>query len=87
MKIAVYDTFVTRLDGRVMHFDILVPAEGKELDTVLHHGRRYLATKGVPAESLTAQECRFCHLESATDVVQAAIDVDGFAVLELDNCD
>lgn len=87
MKIAVFDTYVTRPDGRIMHFDILVPEDQKQLDRVLAHGRRYLAAKGVPADSLGAQECRYCHMESATEAVQAAVDADGFAILELGNCD
>ena len=58
VKIAVFDTYVLRPDGRKMHFDILVrdqPSD-KELGTVLAHGRRYLAAKEVPAESLSAQQ-------------------------------
>ena len=87
MRIAVFDTYVTRPDGRVMHFDILVPEASNQLETVLQHGRRYLAAKGLPTDTLTAQECRFCHMESATDEVQAAVGEDGFAILELGNCD
>lgn len=87
MKIAVYDTYVSRPDGRVMHFDILVPDADKDIARVLQHGRRYLAAKGMPADTLSAQECRFCHMESATEAVQAAVDDDGFAIIELGNCD
>lgn len=87
MKIAVFDTYVTRPDGRRMHFDILVPDAGKHIDQVLGFGRRYLAAREVPAETLTAQECRFCHIEIATDEVQQAVDRDGFAIIELANCD
>ena len=67
MKIAVFDTYVQRPDGRRMHFDILVRDQSpdKDIDAVLAHGRRYLAAKQLPAASLSAQECRFCHVESA----------------------
>lgn len=87
MKIAVFDTYVTRPDGRVMHFDILVPEATKDIEQVIHFGRRYLTAKGVPAETLRAQECRFCHMESATEPVQEAVDQDGFAIIELRHCD
>lgn len=87
MSIAVFDTYVTRPDGRVMHFDILVPAAGKNLEQVLQFGRRYLDAKGLPGATLTAEECRFCHMESATEPVQQAIDEDGFAIIELGHCD
>lgn len=87
MKIAVFDTYVTRPDGRVMHFDILVPETHKAQEQVLGFGRTYLQAKGLPAETLRASECRFCHMESATEPVQHAVERDGFAVLELGNCD
>lgn len=87
MKIAVFDTYVTRPDGRVMHFDILVPEASKHIEQVLRFGARYLAAKGLAAETLTAQECRFCHMESATEAVEEAVQQDGFAIIELGNCD
>lgn len=89
VKIAVFDTYVLRPDGRKMHFDILVrdqPSD-KELGTVLAHGRRYLAAKEVPAESLSAQECRFCHTELAPPAAEEEISRIGFAIIELQNCD
>ncbi len=87
MKIAVFDTYVKRPDGRVMHFDVLVRESDRQIDQVLQFGRRYLAAKGVPADTLTAQECRFCHMESATEPIEQAVEQDGFAIIELGNCD
>lgn len=89
MKIAVFDTYVLRPDGRKMHFDILVRDQipDKEVGVVLAHGRRYLAAKGVPAESLNAQECRFCHTEFSSPPVEEEINRIGFAIIELQNCD
>ena len=89
MKIAVFDTYVRRPDGRKMHFDILVRDQepDKSLSVVLAHGRRYLEAKRVPADSLRAQECRFCHTESAPPAVEAEINRTGFAIVELQHCD
>ncbi len=89
MKIAVFDTYVIRPDGRRMHFDILVRDQNadRESSVVLAHGRRYLAAKGVAADSLRAQECRFCHTESAPVAIETEIDRAGFAIIELQNCD
>ncbi|MEK6350959.1 MAG: DUF2024 family protein [Burkholderia sp.] len=89
MKIAVFDTYVTRPDGRRMHFDILVrdQPDDKEPSRVLSHGRRYLAARGVPAVALEARECRFCHVESASPQVEAEIERIGFAIIELQHCD
>lgn len=89
MNIAVFDTHVMRPDGRRMHFDILVRDQipDKEVGVVLAHGRRYLAAKGVSAESLSAQECRFCHTEFSSPPVEEDIKRMGFAIIELQNCD
>lgn len=87
MKIAVFDTYVQRPDGQVMHFDILVPSETKSHAQVLGFGRTYLAAKGLPAETLQAEECRYCHMESASEAVEQAVRQDGFAIIELANCD
>ena len=89
MKIAVFDTYVLRPDGRSMHFDIFVrdQAPDKGIDAVLAHGRRYLAAKRLPAESLTAQECHFCHVQAAAPAVEQEIARSGFAIIELQHCD
>jgi len=87
MKIAVFDTYVTRPDGRLMHFDILVPDASRALEQVLAFGRIYLDAKGVPAVRLSAEECRFCHMETAPEPVIEEIAREGFAIIELANCD
>lgn len=89
MKIAVFDTYVTRLNGQVMHFDVPVREADKQIEQVLRLGWRYLVAKGVPSDTLSAQECRFCHMESATAPVQQAVKPkrDGFAIIELNDCD
>ncbi|GAB3716674.1 hypothetical protein GCM10027592_58160 [Spirosoma flavus] len=46
MQVSVYDTYVTRTDGVLMHFDILVPTTLTDVDTIHQYGQDYLATKG-----------------------------------------
>ena len=87
MQIAVFDTYVKRPDGRRMHFDILVPNEGKNLEAVLAFGHRYLSTKGIPASTLSASECRFCHIELAPATLEREIHAQGFSIIEMENCD
>ena len=91
MKIAVYDTYVTRKDNRRMHFDILVedtrgiPSEVLQL--VLKYGQMFLAQKNQAGQILTTKECRFCHVETATPKVVADIIAKGFSIFEMENCD
>jgi len=86
MQISVYDTYVQRPDGRRMHFDILVPATVTDRDMVLQYGRTYLAAKGLQATELKAEKCSYCHMESATALVEQEIAMRGFAILEMENC-
>lgn len=50
MKVAVYDAYVVKKDGRTMRFDVIVP-EGESHERVLGFGRGYL--KGVGQEGQT----------------------------------
>lgn len=42
MKVAVWDTYVTKKDTTVMHFDILVPEEIKDATQIYQYGKEYL---------------------------------------------
>ncbi|MEQ1598680.1 MAG: DUF2024 family protein [Methylotenera sp.] len=86
MKISVYDTYVQRPDGLRMHFDILVESALKDQETILGYGRTYLASKGLPSESLKAEECNYCHMESPNPAVAQEIAATGFAIIEMENC-
>lgn len=86
MNVSVWDTYVKRDSGQVMHFDIIVPTDLKD-DAVIHSfGKSYLATKGVKKFSLTAQECRFCHIETATPEMISGIREKGYYIVELQHC-
>jgi Domain of unknown function (DUF2024) len=86
MKISVYDTYVQRPDGRRMHFDILVPSDQQGIESILKFGHRYLAAKGLPQDILKAEKCNYCHVESASAVVEQEIASTGFAIIEMENC-
>ena len=85
MDVAVWDTYVDRSDGRTMHSDILVKT-GASFETVRRYGAEYLADKDVVEETLTTDECEFCHVEAASEETTQAIDEDGYAIVELNNC-
>jgi hypothetical protein len=86
LKVAVYDTYVTKKDGSIMHFDILVPSDFKDLNQIYAFGQRYLATKGQAGQPLTSKECRFCHIEKADDDLKAVIEKEGFSIIEMQGC-
>ncbi len=86
MEISVWDTYVKRDDGKRMHFDILVPSSLNDKNTIFGFGISYLKSKPFNTGELTAQECKFCHIEAAPKNVVDAISKNGYYILEMQNC-
>ncbi|MEO8377404.1 MAG: DUF2024 family protein [Candidatus Sumerlaeota bacterium] len=85
MKIAVYDTHVTKKNGGIMHFDIVV-SEEIPYEKVLEFGRDYLKGVGQEEQSLSAKECKFCHSLQADRGIEKAIRAHGFHIAEMEGC-
>jgi hypothetical protein len=86
-EVAVWDTYVTRKDGRVMHFDIIAPTSTRDTTVIHSYGRAYLESKGEGGQSLSAKECRFCHVRALRPQWDADIRRQGYFILEMENCD
>ncbi len=85
MSTAVWDTYVKKKDGSVMHFDILVPSSLKDAHAIHRYGKEYLASKGEAGAKLDTEECRFCHIEDAGADIKAAIEAKGYYILEMES--
>lgn len=86
MKISVWDTYVSRKDGLVMHFDILVPSENVDASKVFGYGNLYLESKPFKVGNISTNECKYCHIEQASQEVIDEISKNGFSIIEMDNC-
>jgi Domain of unknown function (DUF2024) len=86
MKIAVWDTYVTRKDGKVMHFDILVNEDLKDENQIFEYGKTYLKSVMQEGQNLTSKECNFCHIDKAPVEVEQQILNSGFSIIEMENC-
>lgn len=86
MKIAVYDTYVRKKDGQIMHFDILVPYELSNMEIIYNYGREYLAAKGQAGQVLSSRECRFCHADEASEKIKLDILEKGYYIVEMEGC-
>ena len=84
MQTAVWDTYVKKQDGNVMHFDIIVPAECKSPETIYEYGKAYLALKEEAQSPIDTEACQFCHIEEPTAEMEAAINSQGYYILEMD---
>ena len=86
MKVAVWDTYVTKKDGSIMHFDIIADEEIKDEKKIFSFGEDYLTSKSQQQQPMTSKECRFCHIEEATPEMNQAIENKGYYILEMENC-
>lgn len=85
MKVAVFDTYVKKKQGGIMHFDVIVP-EGTEAEEVYRFGREYLRQKDQEGQELASRECKFCHIEQVQDHMARDISAKGYYILEMQGC-
>jgi len=86
MKVAVWDTYVKRKDGKTMHFDILAPNNVDDTKIIFGYGNQYLENKPFETIQLTCKECRLCHIEEATQEIVSSIKTKGYFIIEIQNC-
>ena len=87
MQVAVWDTYVTKQDGTIMHFDIIAPAKTRDTAVIYNFGKEYLKSKGQQGQPLTSKECRFCHIETVKQHWENEIRQKGYFIIEMENCD
>lgn len=87
MQVAVWDTYVTKRDGNIMHFDIIAPDHIKDEKIIYAFGKDYLKLKKQENQPLTSKECKFCHIEQATDKMVLSIEQKGYYIIEMQGCE
>lgn len=87
MEVAVWDTYVKKKDGSVMHFDIIAPTAMRDTTVIHRYGSDYLRTKGQAGQPLTAKECRFCHVRAVWPQWEKDIREKGYFILEMEGCE
>ena len=85
MECAVYDTYVTKNDGRTMHFDVVVNASTPQ-EKAIQYGKEYLSTAGQGGQKMTQEECQFCHIQEAPPFVEKAIEQRGYWIQKMEGC-
>lgn len=86
MQIAVWDTYVTKKDGSIMHFDVIVPSNIVDSEVIYKYGNDFLKSKNVDNQPLSSNQCRFCHIESARPEWETSIINKGYYIIEMENC-
>jgi len=87
MQVAIWDTYVTKKDGTIMHFDIVAPEHISNEEIIYTFGKEYLLSKNQENQPLTAKECVFCHIENASDDMILGIQQKGYFIIEMQNCE
>ncbi len=86
MQAAVWDTYVTKKDGTIMHFDIIAPSDIKDITVIYNYGKEYLKARNQEGQPLTSKECRFCHIETVKPQWEDEIRKKGYFIYEMENC-
>ncbi|KIO76659.1 hypothetical protein TH53_13995 [Pedobacter lusitanus] len=86
MKAAVWDTYVKKKNGEIMHFDIIAPDHINDTALIFRYGKDYLETKGERGQELSTKECKFCHIENLAPAQEELIKRDGFFIIEMEGC-
>jgi hypothetical protein len=85
MKIDVYDTYVTKKNGQIMHFDVMAPEE-TPTERVLKFANTYLGSVGQAGQKCGVNECKFCHGEHARPEIEQSIRESGYYIVEMEGC-
>ena len=86
MKIAVYDTYVKKETGEMIHFDIFVEDIMTDIDQIYSYGKKYLSTKNMAHLELNSKECSFCHIQEASQEVEESVTKKGYYIYEMEGC-
>jgi hypothetical protein len=62
-----------------------VPDTLKDAQIIYQFGKEYLKELSLSDASIDAQECRYCHIEEASEEVISAIDQKGYYILRMDD--
>lgn len=84
MQCAVYDTYVTKKDGALMHFVIVESSTPHE--KAIQYGKEYLKSVGQEGQTVTQEECQFCHVQEAPALVEGSIKQNGYFIQKMEGC-
>ena len=85
MECAVYDTYVTKKDGKTMHFDVIVEASAPH-EKAIEYGKEFLNTVNEGTQKMTQEECQFCHIQQAPPAVEVGIKEKGYFIQKMEDC-
>jgi len=85
-RVNIWDTYVTKKDGSIMHFDIVAPVDITSTETIYTYGKEYLQAKQQVGQPLSSEQCRLCHIEQLRPEWEEEIKAKGFFIIEMEGC-
>jgi uncharacterized protein DUF2024 len=85
MQCAVYNTYVRKKDNRVMHIDVIVQTDTPQ-EKAIEYGKKYLEGVGEGDQMMTQEECQFCHIQEAPEMIEKEIVVKGYYIQQMEGC-
>lgn len=85
LKVAVWDTYVMKSNGHIMHFDIIVPENFRDQNEIYKYGEDFVKAKGQEQAAIDATRCQFCHIEEVSADISEAIANNGFYIQEMED--
>lgn len=85
MECAVYDTYVQKKDGKIMHFDVVVEHKTPH-EKAIEYGKMYLDSVGQGGQKISSEECQFCHIQQAPAMVEKSISQKGYYIQKMEGC-
>lgn len=84
MKIAVWDLYIKKVNGNVLHFNVVVHESKSKMEIVFNYANEYLKSIGVDSAEINVKNCQFCHIENLTDNMKSDIETSGYHIIEMD---
>lgn len=84
MKAAVWDSYIKKDDGNVLHFDVIVPDSKSDATLVYKYAYEFLKLKGIERVEINVTNCQFCHIENLAEEMKTNIEIRGFHIIEMD---
>ncbi|RXJ71742.1 hypothetical protein CS022_20060 [Veronia nyctiphanis] len=84
MAVHVYDTYATSKEGKILHFDVLMPV--KDDDLAVKYAKNWLSEIGLEGATVKSGNCAFCHTRNSVPQYDEEISSKGYAIYKLEGC-
>ena len=85
MKVAIWDIHAIKKDGGIIHFEIIVPNDIKNVALVYEYYRGFFKTKKLRIKLSSVEYC-IHHREVAASEIISVIKEKGYYIIEKEGC-